>query len=734
MPHDVFISHSNKDKLIADGICANLEAAGIRCWIAPRDIGPGEDWPASITTAISESLVMVLVFSASSNASADVSREIILAANANLTIIPFKIEEVKPEPGKQYYLARTHWLEAMNPPTKDQIKKLVERVAMLVPAGETTGIVRPEVDHEQTIREKPRVKPTLTNKKTWVRRSNLWIAILPLLLILAIVFWPKIKEIFASTVAMQASRSPSAESIPGLTPTPQATIIIVTSAEDNGEGTLRQALRDAKSGDTISFDPVAFSPQNPRTISVIDALPVIIKGHLTLDASNAGVILDGSQVAGDWTPAIEIRSSHNIIKGLQIYNFSGPGFYLVEQANFNTIGGERGIGSGPFGEGNVVGNNSDGIIIMGSDNVVTGNMVGTDDSEILKVGNINSGIILQEDANRNTIGPNNIIAYSKMGCGVDFNVARTNDNMVTENVIFGNEFEGICQNMASNGQLENGGGRVNSVPPDFLYSELDAGIVFGHASCSHCQVEIFSTDSEDLKNFEGSTTTDDFGNFSFGNGDPLVGPFLTATSRAKGENTSEISLPTADRSMIQSALDTMDMTEPYYQTNFDSFDLWGADYTWDRIENGKLIVQSDNQHMSAVLDIIKSETFGVEFEFQILDSSPGGHCIYTASNETEGEPFRSLTVGFLVNNQIALGTDRMDLALIPYDLSGTTTVKMLVLGDQTAVSINGQMMIAALNPEGSLLYTRQVLAANGNIICEYDNYRMWDLSGVDFNP
>ncbi len=36
MAHDVFISYSSKDKPIADAVCANIEAAGIRCWVAPR--------------------------------------------------------------------------------------------------------------------------------------------------------------------------------------------------------------------------------------------------------------------------------------------------------------------------------------------------------------------------------------------------------------------------------------------------------------------------------------------------------------------------------------------------------------------------------------------------------------------------------------------------------------------------------------------------------------------------
>ena len=41
MAHDAFISYSSKDKTIADAVCARLEARGIRCWIAPRDVRPG---------------------------------------------------------------------------------------------------------------------------------------------------------------------------------------------------------------------------------------------------------------------------------------------------------------------------------------------------------------------------------------------------------------------------------------------------------------------------------------------------------------------------------------------------------------------------------------------------------------------------------------------------------------------------------------------------------------------
>jgi hypothetical protein len=133
MAHDVFISHSHKDKAIADAVCAMLESNGIRCWIAPRDIEPGVDWPTAISTALAGSRVFVLIFSGNANKSEDVGRELILAANNNLVIVPFKIGNVTPEPGKLYYLARTHWLDAMNPPTREQIQNLVKAVQAFLP-------------------------------------------------------------------------------------------------------------------------------------------------------------------------------------------------------------------------------------------------------------------------------------------------------------------------------------------------------------------------------------------------------------------------------------------------------------------------------------------------------------------------------------------------------------------------------------------------------------------------
>jgi len=64
MAHDVFISYSSKDKAVADAVCASLEARKIRCWIAPRDVLPGEEYAEALIESLNQSRLMVLVFSA----------------------------------------------------------------------------------------------------------------------------------------------------------------------------------------------------------------------------------------------------------------------------------------------------------------------------------------------------------------------------------------------------------------------------------------------------------------------------------------------------------------------------------------------------------------------------------------------------------------------------------------------------------------------------------------------
>ena len=132
MAHDVFISHSTSDKSVSDAVCAALENAGIRCWVAPRDVQPGRSFAGEITRAIQDSKIMVLIFSAHSNNSEQVLREVQLATNAHLHIVQFRIEDVLLNDDLKYFLSTPHWLDALTPPMENHLRRLEGSIKKLL--------------------------------------------------------------------------------------------------------------------------------------------------------------------------------------------------------------------------------------------------------------------------------------------------------------------------------------------------------------------------------------------------------------------------------------------------------------------------------------------------------------------------------------------------------------------------------------------------------------------------
>jgi len=364
----------------------------------------------------------------------------------------------------------------------------------------------------------------------------------------------------------------------------------VNSADDGGPGTLRQALSAAELGDIITFDPTVFPPTSPTTITVTSGLPELSQGGLTIDASNAGVILDGG---GFTNPEIEygfhILSNGNTIRGLQIVGFPLAGIGLERGASDNLIGGDRGIGAGPLGQGNLISGNGDfgigvwdegtsnntiqgnyiGINLDGTDNwgnardsihvngatyteiidnviggngsgvylccvteghnSVTGNTIGIDASGDPPAGD-RFGILVDQTGN-NVIGPGNIIAFN--GTGITF-WENTLNNTVTQNSIHDNRGRGI-----------NVTGTGGAIRPSPIISEFDlqAGILTGLA-CANCIVEVFSDNDDEGGVYEGQTVADDTGFFTFRKGVAFTGPRLTTYATDSGGSTTEFSRPT----------------------------------------------------------------------------------------------------------------------------------------------------------------------------------------------
>jgi len=325
---------------------------------------------------------------------------------------------------------------------------------------------------------------------------------------------------------------PSAD-IETATPLPQVEGPIVTNASDSGPGSLRQAIEDAQPHDTITFDPAVFPPNAPVTIFVTgEELPGIHANNLTLDASDAGVILNGSQLEGDWVAGIQIVSSEgNKIMGLQISHFPGPGIAISGASKHNVIGGNRSVGAGPWGQGNLINNNLVGIDIATDGttlNTVTGNLIGIDLEDSYWLGNDGFGIHISEDASENTIGPDNIIAYNGRN-GIYIDPSITTQNTVIENKSF-----------------DNGIGIGWPDAPIIIDFNLAAGTAVG-ATCPDCTVEIYSASSygEELEEeiLEGETTADEYGVFILEKGSPYTDPFLTARTTNLRGRVSNFSFP-----------------------------------------------------------------------------------------------------------------------------------------------------------------------------------------------
>ncbi len=156
--HDVFLSHSSKDKTWADAACNVLERHHIRCWIAPRDITPGDEWGAAIMKGLNGSRIMVLIFSGHANASGQVHREVERAISQGMTVLPVRVEDVRPEGAMEFALSNRHWLDAFTPPVERQLELLARSVKTLLGPG-AEPVAPPEPAYPPVVAEPRRPRP-----------------------------------------------------------------------------------------------------------------------------------------------------------------------------------------------------------------------------------------------------------------------------------------------------------------------------------------------------------------------------------------------------------------------------------------------------------------------------------------------------------------------------------------------------------------------------------------------
>ncbi|MCL5279171.1 MAG: cadherin domain-containing protein [Planctomycetes bacterium] len=271
-------------------------------------------------------------------------------------------------------------------------------------------------------------------------------------------------------------------------------VYAVTSIDDAGAGSLRQALLDANANaglDTITFN---IAGGGLHTIAPLSALPDIIDA-VVLDATSqpgyAGtpvIELNGASAGNNRNGlTLESGSDGSTIRGLAINRFGGDGIHITHSSGnlieLNFIGTDPSgtIAQGNGGDGieiyfyatnnviryNLISANAWGISIgIGSVddalNIIQANKIGTDVTGTLPLGNTTAGITAGFGSTNTLIGgfnagQGNIIAFNGIGIELRQNAA---GHSFLGNAIFSNGGLGI--DLGSDGVTVNDAGDGDS--------------------------------------------------------------------------------------------------------------------------------------------------------------------------------------------------------------------------------------------------------------------------------
>ena len=128
VPTRVFISYASQDAAVAEQLCAALEAAGLPCWIAPRDVRAGESYAAAIVQAINSCRMLVLLLSQAAIDSPHVLREVERASSKRRPVLSVRMDAAKLPPDLEYFLSANQWFDASGRPIEQILPAFVESV------------------------------------------------------------------------------------------------------------------------------------------------------------------------------------------------------------------------------------------------------------------------------------------------------------------------------------------------------------------------------------------------------------------------------------------------------------------------------------------------------------------------------------------------------------------------------------------------------------------------------
>jgi TolB-like protein/Tfp pilus assembly protein PilF len=163
LSREVFISYASQDKPVADAACDALERAGVACWIAPRNVTPGEFYAESIVHAIDSTKVIVLVLSKNAADSQHVLSEVERARSRRHPVVSFRLDTAPLPAGLEYFLNTSQWLDASATGVDRALPRLVDAVKSALAQPSAAARVSPSPRAASKANRAPRrVLVTLT--------------------------------------------------------------------------------------------------------------------------------------------------------------------------------------------------------------------------------------------------------------------------------------------------------------------------------------------------------------------------------------------------------------------------------------------------------------------------------------------------------------------------------------------------------------------------------------------
>ncbi len=145
----IFISYASADQDTADRLVREIERRNVPCWIASRNIRPGEDYQRAIVSALESCSAVLLLFSENASQSTEIPRELGLAGKYRKTVIPARLQDIVPSGSLAYQLTTAQFIDLF----VNFEAKVDELCLRLAEFHQAAGPVRERITQERAQRE-----------------------------------------------------------------------------------------------------------------------------------------------------------------------------------------------------------------------------------------------------------------------------------------------------------------------------------------------------------------------------------------------------------------------------------------------------------------------------------------------------------------------------------------------------------------------------------------------------